>query len=115
MRDNSRPVYSTAHGRVCPLCALPEGDCACTSKPAAPVPARIVAKLRLEKKGRGGKAVTVVYDLPRNETFLKELVSALKRACGSGGTLIDGGVEVQGDVRDRVRELLAKKGWTVKG
>ena len=80
-----------------------------------PAPQRIVAKLRLEKKGRGGKAVTVVYDLPNNEPFLKALSAELKRACGAGGAVVDGGVELQGDLRERVREMLTKKGWTVKG
>lgn len=117
MSDNARPVYSTAHGTTCPTCGWPQRDCKCSSQftASAPLPARIVAKLRLEKKGRGGKAVTVVYDLPKNEVFLKELAGELKRACGVGGTAADGAVEVQGDVRDRVRALLVKKGWTVKG
>ena len=53
-------------------------------------PARIVAKLRMEKKGRGGKTVTVVYGLPNNAAFLKELCSELKRACGTGGAVDDG-------------------------
>ena len=55
----------------------------------APVPVRVVAKLRVEKAGRGGKAVTVVYDLPRNAGFLKELSRELKQACGAGGTVQD--------------------------
>ena len=79
------------------------------------MPAKIVAKLRLEKSGRGGKTVTVVYDLPDNQAFLKELASELKRACGAGGAVIDNGVEIQGDLRDRIRAALEKKGWTVKG
>jgi translation initiation factor 1 len=117
MADNSRTVYSTSYGRLCPTCGWPEHDCTCSSQFAAnaPLPARIVAKLRLEKKGRGGKAVTVVYDLPKNDAFLKELASELKRACGAGGAVVDGGVEIQGDLRDRVRDVLARKGWTVKG
>lgn len=45
----------------------------------------------------------------------KELAGELKRACGTGGAVVDGGVEIQGDLRDRVRDLLVKKGWTVKG
>jgi translation initiation factor 1 len=73
-----------------------------------------VAKLRMEKKGRGG-TVTVVDGLPDNATFLKELSQELKRLCGTGGAVADGAVELQGDLRDRVREYLAKKGWTVKG
>lgn len=101
---------------MCPRCGWPERDCKCSRKPApAPVPARVVAKLRLEKQGRGGKSVTVVYDLPNDEKFLKELGQELKRACGTGGAVAAGTIELQGDLRDRVRELLTKKGWTVKG
>jgi translation initiation factor 1 len=74
-----------------------------------------VAKLRVERAGRGGKTVTVVYDLPRNAAFLKDLGQELKRACGAGGTIQDGAVELQGDLRDRVRDLLLKKGFGVKG
>lgn len=74
-----------------------------------------MAKLRIEKKGRGGKSVTVVDGLPRNDAFLRELCSELKRACGAGGSVGDGAVEIQGDLRARVRELLAAKGYTVKG
>jgi translation initiation factor 1 len=78
-------------------------------------PGRVVAKLRMEKKGRGGKTVTVVYDLPQNAAFLKELAQELKRTCGTGGAVSENTIELQGDLRDRVRECLMKKGWTVKG
>jgi len=79
------------------------------------VPPRVVARLRLEKAGRGGKSVTVVYDLPRNAAFLKDLCGELKRACGTGGAVRDDTVEIQGDLRERVREVLAKKGYALKG
>ena len=92
-------------------------DCKCSSqsKRDAPLPTRIVAKLRTEKTGRGGKIVTVVYDLPQNQAFLKELAGELKRACGAGGAVVENTVEIQGELRDRIRTLLAKKGWLVKG
>jgi translation initiation factor 1 len=114
---DSRLVYSTASGRVCPTCGWPERDCKCSSAFAKdhPVPPRIVAKLRIEKSGRGGKTVTVVYDLPQNQTLLRELSAELKRACGAGGAVVENTVEVQGDQIDRVRAVLVKKGWTVKG
>ena len=113
---NARIVYSTGTGRVCPGCGWPERDCKCSSRTATEsVPGRIVAKLRLEKKGRGGKNVTVVFDLPRNAAFLKELCQELKRACGTGGAVVDDTVEVQGDLRDRVREILQRRGMVVKG
>jgi translation initiation factor 1 len=116
-RANSRTVYSTAAGRVCAGCGWPERDCKCSSRigPEEAVPARIVAKLRMEKKGRGGKTVTLVYGLPRNTALLKELTQELKRTCGTGGATVEDGVELQGDLRDRVRDVLQKKGFVVKG
>jgi translation initiation factor 1 len=116
-RGNSRIVYSTGAGRVCPGCGWPEKECTCSSRAGAEesVPGRIVAKLRMEKAGRGGKVVTVVYGLPRNAMFLKALTLELKRACATGGTAVDDGIELQGDLRDRVRDVLRKKGFVVKG
>lgn len=114
-RDNARPVYSTDAGRICPRCGWPEHNCQCSGKAEEPVPSRIVAKLRMEKKGRGGKTVTVVDGLPRNTAFLKTLSQDLKRTCGTGGTVIDGGIELHGDLRDRLRGVLTQKGYVVKG
>jgi translation initiation factor 1 len=79
------------------------------------VPDRVVAKLRMEKKGRGGKTVTVIYGLPNNADFLKTLCSDLKKSCGCGGATTEDGVELQGELRDRVRPLLEKRGFLVKG
>ena len=111
-----RIVYSTGVGKICPGCGWPVKDCKCSSKTSSEsVPNRIVAKLRMEKKGRGGKTVTVVYDLPNNAAFLKELAQELKRACGTGGAVADDTIELQGDLRERVRDYLLKKGWQVKG
>lgn len=79
------------------------------------MPEQVVARLRLEKAGRGGKTVTVVDGLPRNREFLAHLAADLKRACGTGGTAGAGAVELQGDHRARLRPLLAARGFTVKG
>jgi translation initiation factor 1 len=116
-KDNVRLVYSTQNAGKCPVCGWPQRSCQCSTRKSAsePLPARIVAKLRMEKKGRGGKTVTVVYDLPQNDVFLKELSAKLKRACGTGGTVAEGSVELQGDVRERVREVLIGFGYAVKG
>jgi translation initiation factor 1 len=114
-RGNARTVYSTGAGRICPTCGWPENNCQCSSNRQEQVPAKLVAKLRLEKKSRGGKTVTVVDGLPRNAAFLKDLSQELKRACGAGGSMFETGVEVQGDMRERVRDFLLKKGFTVKG
>jgi translation initiation factor 1 len=115
-RPDGRIVYSTDAGRICPDCGWPARDCRC-SKAAGDesIPARIVAKLRVEKKGRGGKTVTVVDGLPHNAAFLKDLCQELKRACGTGGALAAGAIELQGDLRERIRECLLKKGFVVKG
>lgn len=115
-RDGTRLVYSTGTGRVCAGCGWPQDRCVCSQTRATEaVPARVVAKLRMEKKGRGGKVVTLVYGLPNNAAFLKELSQELKRACGTGGAVVESGVELQGDLRDRVREVLVGKGFLVKG
>lgn len=114
--SSSRLVYSPSSGRTCPACGWPADNCQCSGTRASEaVPAKVVAKLRMEKKGRGGKTVSVVYDLPHNAAFLKELCRELKRACGTGGAVADNTIELQGDQRDRLRELLLKKGFTVKG
>jgi translation initiation factor 1 len=116
---DGRLVYSTGSGRICPGCGWPEHDCKCSETRATSSvpsrPAQIIPKLRMEKAGRGGKTVTVVDNLPNNAEFLKALSQELKRACGTGGAVRDGGVELQGDLRGRVRDVLRKKGYTVKG
>lgn len=113
----SRVVYSTGIGRICPDCGRPASDCECAARHAndEALPARITARLRIEKQGRGGKVVTVIEGLPRNATFLRELAAELKRACGTGGTVKAGALELAGDQRDRIRPLLVGRGLAVKG
>jgi translation initiation factor 1 len=110
-----RTVYSTDKGRACPACGWPQNSCRCSSKLDQAVPDRITARLRIERAGRKGKTVTVVEGLPRNREFLKQLAGELKRACGTGGKAAETHVEIQGDHRDTLRELLRNKGWVVKG
>ncbi len=113
--SEGRRVYSTELGETCPDCGRPVGDCRCGQRVDESVPNRVVAKLRMEKKGRGGKTVTVVDGLPSNAAFLKALSQDLKRLCGTGGAVVDDAIELQGDLRDRVRAALVKKGFHVKG
>jgi translation initiation factor 1 len=112
-----RVVYSSGKGRVCPGCGWPAEDCRC-SKSLTPrdevVPAKVTAKLRLENRS-SGKHVTVVDNLPRNAAYLAELLAALKKACGTGGRAADGSIELQGDQRERLRDLLGRRGLAVKG
>ena len=117
MSAKGRLVYSSGRGRICPKCGWPAEDCHCSSSiggPAEPIPSKIVAKLRLENRA-SGKSVTVVDGLPANEPFLATLVKELKRSCGAGGHAAGGSIELQGDQRERLRELLGRRGWTVKG
>ena len=117
-QSKGRLVYSTGVGAMCPDCGWPKGNCQCSKQFDQPVPLRIVAKLRMEKKGRSGKTVTVIDGLPKNSAFLEDLSQELKRACGTGGSVssVSGGaVELQGNLRDRVRTFLEKKGYVVKG
>jgi translation initiation factor 1 len=113
----SRVVYSTGQGRLCPRCGWPETDCRCSSslaRGAEPVPPKPVAKLRLENRA-SGKHVTIVDGLPDNREFVGRLARELKKACGTGGSVGEGVIELQGDQRERLRELLEKKGILVKG
>jgi translation initiation factor 1 len=112
-----RVVFSTEKGRICPRCGWPQDDCHCSSslEPVSEaVPDRITAKLRLENR-TSGKSVTVVDGLPRNPEFLQSLAKEWKRACGTGGHAGEESIELQGDQRERLRDLLVKKGWKVKG
>jgi translation initiation factor 1 len=105
-------VYSTEGGRMCPSCRRPVAQCACRQA-AAPPSDGIVRVLR-ETKGRGGKAVTVVRGVPVDAAGLLKLGQDLKAACGSGGTVKDGTIEVQGDHVEKVMALLQQRNFTVK-
>jgi translation initiation factor 1 len=113
-------VYSTdpALNKRCPKCRELKSECVCEAQ-VDPKGYRFIAVLRLEKQGRGGKTVTVIDRLPKNELFLKDLTTKLKKKCGSGGTYLmdgrDGVIEIQGDHRERIREALAKEGISCKG
>jgi len=114
---NSRLVYSSSGGPVCPKCGWPTDACRCSTNTSfdEAVPAVVVARLRIESKGRGGKTVTVVDGLPRNANFVAELARDLKKACATGGAVRDGAIELQGDRREQLRKILATRGVRVKG
>ena len=106
-------VHSTDSGCMCPSCRQPIASCTCGQKPSVPAGDGIVRVSR-ETKGRAGKGVTLVKGLALDADDLVKLGKQLKAACGSGGTVKDGVIEVQGDHCDRVIELLKAEGWTVK-
>jgi translation initiation factor 1 len=106
-------VYSTAHGRMCPSCRRPAADCVC--KKANPMPKSDgIVRVRLETKGRKGKGVTVILGVPLDAAGIEALGKELKQRCGSGGTVKDGTIEIQGDHRETVLAELGKRGWVVK-
>ena len=70
--------------------------------------------LHRDSKGRGGKAVTLVKKLVLSEDNMKELAKKLKQICGSGGTVKDGMIEIQGEHREKIAEALKKMGYKVK-
>lgn len=112
-------VYSSdpAANQPCPKCKEIKAACVC-EKDGGKIP-KFVAVLRLEKQGRGGKTVTVIDRLPKQELYLKELCSELKKKCGTGGTYDtsgqDGLIEIQGDQREKIRAVLGARQITVKG
>ena len=108
-------VYSTDSGRMCPACRRPVAGCACGNAPGAPAPAGDgIVRVSRETKGRAGKGVTLVKGLALDPAALAQLAIVLKAACGSGGTVKDGVIEVQGDHCERVIERLRERGHTVK-
>ncbi len=106
-------VYSTDSGRMCPTCRQAVADCRCAAAPARPAGDGIVRVSR-ETKGRAGKGVTLVKGLPLGDADLIALGKKIKAHCGSGGTVKDGVVEVQGDHCERVMAFLQGLGYTVK-
>jgi translation initiation factor 1 len=107
-------VYSTDVGRTCPRCRQPLAGCAC-ARPVAPRPAGDgVVRIGREKQGRGGKTVTVVRGLDLDDAALAALGQRLRSACGAGGCVKDGAVEVQGDHAERIMAWLAAQGFRVK-
>ena len=108
-------VYSTDAGRMCPACRKPLASCSCAAAKAIATPAGDgIARIRRETGGRGGKTVTVVSGLPLDEAALAALAKRLKAACGTGGTVRQGLLELQGDHRDQVVALLAREGFRSK-
>lgn len=106
-------VYSTDLGRICPACRHPVAACQCASaKPKAATDG--IVRVSRETKGRAGKGVTLVKGLALEEPALAALGKQLKTACGSGGTVKDGVIEVQGDHCERVMALLQAQGHKVK-
>ncbi len=111
---NSKLVYSTEQGRICPDCGKPQAGCRCRSAAKHRPSGDGVVRIRREVKGRGGKTVTVLagFDLP--EERLRALAAELKRRCGTGGSAGEGEILIQGDHRTTLVDELKRRGFTVK-
>jgi translation initiation factor 1 len=108
-------VYRSDVGRICPGCQRSMAQCACKDargKPARPGTGAV--RVSRATQGRGGKIVTVVAGVPLGEVELAALAADLKRRCGSGGTVRDGAIEIQGEHRDTLVAELMKRGFAVK-
>lgn len=106
-------VYSSEFGQMCPHCSQPKGKCVCRKKASTPKGDGIVRLMR-ETKGRKGKGVTLITGLPLDAGELKKLAKSLKQKCGSGGSVKNGIIEIQGDHRDGLEKELTGLGYKVK-
>ena len=116
--DNSRLVYSTESGRICPSCGNPATKCTCKKKKAAkkqPIyPDDGIVRIRREVKGRKGKTVTAVFGISLSDRDLKQFTKTLKRKCGSGGTIKDGVIIIQGDHKETLLNEIKQQGYNVR-
>lgn len=116
--ENRRTVYTSDGGRVryCDRCGqvAHTGRCVPNAGTQTQMPNDGIVRIARDKKGRGGKTMTVITGLPGDATVLTALAQTLKKLCGSGGTVKDGVVEIQGDHRDRLARYLSGQGYRVK-
>ena len=118
-RENERTVYSSELGRLCPHCGSPSGRCRCgrrrsKSEEATPTDGDGIVRVSRTRRGRKGKTVTLVTGVPVSAQALRDLTSDLKKRCGTGGSVKDGIIEIQGDQRDALVSALEERGFQVK-
>jgi len=116
--DNSRLVYSTESGRICPSCKNPTAQCTCKKKKAQKKQQAYqndgIIRIRREVKDRKGKTVTAIFGVPLDEKELNQFAKTLKSSCGTGGTVKDGVIIIQGDHREALLQKIKKQGYAVK-
>ena len=115
--DNSKLVYSTESGKICPSCQKPISECTCKKKKSRSqtnIKYDGIIRIQREVKGRKGKTVTIVSGFQINADKLKNLASQLKRRCGTGGSVKDGIIIIQGDHRENLLSELKNQGYAVK-
>jgi translation initiation factor 1 len=108
-------VYRSDVGRICPGCRRPIAQCACKDQRGKSVRADAGAvRVSRQTQGRGGKAVTLITGLPLGDEALMTLAGELKRRCGSGGTVREGAIEIQGEHRDTLVSELIRRGYAAR-
>jgi translation initiation factor 1 len=115
--DNSRLVYSTESGKICSSCQKPVSKCTCKKKkPRSQTNIKYdgIIRIQREVKGRKGKTVTTLSGFLITDAELKNLATQLKRRCGTGGSVKDGVIIIQGDHRDTLVVELKNQGFNVK-
>lgn len=113
-RDDGGIVYTTGIGERCSNCLRPVRECVCKKGAPGRTMSDGVVRVSRETQGRKGKGVTVVSGLGLPPAELAALATQLKKRCGSGGSVANGRIEIQGDHRDRLVEELASRGWKAK-
>jgi len=111
--ENAPIVYSTEHGRMCPACGKSRNQCICIQK-SEREPRDGIVRIRREVKGRKGKTVTTISGLPLNHDGLQKIAKELKQNCGSGGSVKESVILIQGDHREKILKILQGKGYPVK-
>lgn len=117
MTDNARLVYSTESGRICPGCGKSVNNCSCKGKithSRGKTQSDGIIRIRREKKGRKGKTVTSISGFQEGSDNLKQIAKKLKSQCGTGGSIKDGIIVIQGDHRQTIQSELQKQGFKVK-
>ena len=112
--DGGGIVYSTGIGERCRNCQRPVADCVCKKGTPGKTSSDGIVRVSRETQGRKGKGVSVISGIGLSAEALADLATELKKRCGSGGTVVDGRIEIQGDHRDRLVEELTRRGWNVK-
>ncbi len=119
--NDSRLVYSTETGRICLECGKPVCACSCRKKKAVKAdkqptgyPDDGIVRIQREVKGRKGKTVTAVFNVPLENEQLRKFAKTLKRRCGAGGSVKDGIILIQGDHRQTLLDEIRKHGYIAK-
>jgi len=112
--DGGGIVYSTGIGERCPNCLRAIRECVCKKGTPGKTSSDGIVRVSRETQGRKGKGVTVISGLALTATDLEKLATELKKKCGSGGSVENGRIEIQGDHRDRIVEELNRRGWQTK-